>query len=229
MKNSRMVIAVDGPAGSGKSTVSKEVAKRLGITYIDSGAIYRAITWYILDMYGRVEKEKVYIDDIEGIEIKQHFKTDGSVSTFVGDTDVSDRIRNEIIAQNIGIISDDPAIREFVNSLLRDWGNRESIIMDGRDIGTVVYPEANIKIYLDASVDVRAERRLLEYTGIGKNVDGDDIKKQIIQRDSEDRARPYGRLLQADDAIYIDTSEMSREEVIKKIIEIVDRYSHTII
>jgi cytidylate kinase len=229
MSGSRMVIAVDGPAGSGKSTVSREVAKRLGIKYIDSGAIYRAITWYILDRYGRVERERAYIDDIEGIEIKQHFNTNGSISTFVDDTDVSDMIRSEIIAQSIGIISDDPAIREFVNSLLRDWGARESIIMDGRDIGTVVYPEANIKIYLDASVGVRAERRVLEYRGIGKTVDGDDIKKQIIQRDSEDTTRPYGRLLRADDAIYIDTSDMSKEGVIEKIIEIVNHYSHTII
>ncbi len=229
MSGSRMVIAVDGPAGSGKSTVSKEVAKRLGIQYIDSGAIYRALTWYILDRYGRVERGRAYMDDIDGIEIKQHFSTNGSISTFIGDTDVSDMIRNEIIAQSIGIVSDDPAIREFVNSLLRDWGDRESIIMDGRDIGTVVYPEANIKIYLDASVGVRAERRVLEYRGIGKTVDGDDIKKQIIQRDSEDTARPYGRLLRADEAIYIDTSDMSKEEVIEKIIEIVNHYSHTII
>jgi cytidylate kinase len=229
MSGSRMVIAVDGPAGSGKSTVSKEVAKRLGIKYIDSGAIYRAITWYILDRYGMVERGKAYIDDIERIDIVQLFNTDGSTSTFVDDIDVSELIRDELIAQNIGIISDDPDIRDFVNSLLRQWGDRESVIMDGRDIGTVVYPRANIKIYLDASVDVRAKRRFLEYRGIGKTVDGEDIRKQIIQRDNEDMTRPFGRLLRADDAIYIDTSDMTKEGVIEKMIEAVNHYSHTII
>ncbi len=229
MSGSRIIIAVDGPAGSGKSTVSKEVAKRLGIKYIDSGAIYRAITWYILNRYGTVERKKSYIDDIERIDIVQHFNTDGSTSTFVDDTDVSELIRDELIAKNIGIISDDPDIRDFVNSLLRQWGDRESVIMDGRDIGTVVYPKANVKIYLDASVDVRSERRVLEYRGIGKTVDGEDIRKQIIQRDNEDMTRPFGRLLRADDAIYIDTSDMTKEGVIEKMIEVVNHCSHTII
>ena len=229
MNSSEIVIAVDGPAGSGKSSVSKEVAKRLGIWYIDSGAIYRAVTWYILEKHGAVERGKSYVHDIEACTIEQHFTGNGSAVTFVNDRDVSDQIRTERIAKNIGIISDDPAIRNLVNRLLREWRKRRTIIMDGRDIGTVVFPDAEIKIFLDASVDVRARRRILEYQEMGKTVDVDDISQQIIQRDKEDRSRPVGRLYKADDAITIDTSNMSREEVVQKIIGIIRNRCQTIV
>ena len=115
--------------------------------------------------------------------------------------DVSGVIRDEIITNNIGIVSDDIRIRGYVNDLLREWSMGDSIIMEGRDIGTVVFPKADVKIYLDASVDVRACRRTEEFKGKGKTVDAEDIKNQIVQRDAEDSGRPFGSLMKADDSL----------------------------
>jgi CMP/dCMP kinase len=226
--NRKIIIAVDGPAGSGKSSVSREIASRLGIRYIDSGALYRAITWYVLEKRGSVSRDVDFISLIDGRDIGQDFNHDGSVNTYIDGVDVSGLIRNEKIAENIGIISDDPRVREFVNNVLRSYGKRGSLIMDGRDIGTVVFPDAEIKIYLDADADVRINRRINEYIGMGKNVDAEAIKNQIIQRDMEDKGRPYGRLTVADGAMVIDTSRMNKEDVIEKIIEIINGYSQTI-
>ncbi len=212
----RITVAVDGPAGSGKSSVSKEVASALGLKYIDSGALYRSLTWYFLSLYGKVEKETDFSRDLPGIVITQEFR-DGGCSTFVNGDDVSGKIRNENIAKNIGIISDNIDIRNFVNRTLRNWAEDESIIMDGRDIGTVVFPHAEMKIYLDADVEARAMRRIKEYREMGKNLDENEVKKQIILRDKEDMSRVFGKLQQAKDAIYIDTSHMSKESVIEKL------------
>ena len=211
----KIVVAVDGPAGSGKSSVSKEVAVQAGLKYVDSGALYRSVTWYMLEKFGSVEPGKDYAPIAEAeMNIEQRFNADGRSTTLVNGADVSLLIRDERIAANIGIISDNTGIREFVNSLLRRWAGEESIIMDGRDIGTVVFPSADLKIYCDASVDVRAERRCREYAESGKKVDVNEIKKQIILRDEQDRNRKYGALKIADDAIVLDTSAMPKDQVI---------------
>ncbi|HON77376.1 MAG TPA: (d)CMP kinase [Spirochaetota bacterium] len=215
------VVAVDGPAGSGKSSVSREVAVALGLKYIDSGAIYRAITWFLIRRHGAITKGQDFSGDLNGVVITQEFNNDGSCNTFVDNTDVSVDIRTETIAKNIGKVSDDPGVREFVNGLLREWARNSSIIMDGRDIGTVVFPDADLKVYLDASVDVRAERRYNEYRESGKNVDLNSIKNQIIQRDVEDTSRPFGALKTAEDAVVIDTSSMSKEDVIQALINLI--------
>ena len=211
----KIVVAVDGPAGSGKSSVSKEVAVKAGLKYVDSGALYRSVTWYMLGKFGSVEAGRDY-GAIAAAEmaVEQRFGPDGRSVTFVNGTDVSQLIRDEKITGNIGIISDNIGVREFVNGLLRRWAGAESIIMDGRDIGTVVFPAADLKIYCDASVDVRAERRFREYAEAGKKVDVNDIKKQIILRDEQDRNRKYGALRIADDAIVLDTSAMPKDQVV---------------
>jgi cytidylate kinase len=221
MEKRCIIVAVDGPAGSGKSSVSREAAVALNLKYIDSGAIYRAITWFLLQKYGSVTRGKELTGDLAGLRISQVFNKDGSCNTYVGDTDVSREIRNETIAKNIGKVSDDPGIREYVNGLLRSWAQDNSIIMDGRDIGTVVFPDADLKVYLDASVDVRAERRYREYLESGKNVDLNSIKKQIIQRDVEDTSRPFGALKTAEDAVVIDTSLLSKEDVIRTLVGLI--------
>lgn len=223
MSTLRRVITIDGPAGTGKSSVSKEVAVRLGLKYIDSGAVYRSITWFLLQKYDTIEEKKDYKDDLGDIIIHQTFNEDGSSSTFLNGKDVSDLIRNEAITKNIGIVSDYIDIRNFVNTLLREWAHNESIIMEGRDIGTVVFPDADIKIYLDASTDIRAIRRFKEYEENGKKVDILDIKKQIAIRDEQDRNRPFGRLEKAEDSLYIDTSHMSKEDVTQTIIELISK------
>jgi CMP/dCMP kinase len=217
----KIVVAVDGPAGSGKSSVSRQVAAGLGLKYIDSGAIYRSITWYVLERDGAVDGRFAFSGDIAGMKITQKFMPDGSSMSYVNGTDVTLLIRDEVIARNIGVISDNIDVRNFVNGLLRAWAGEVSIIMDGRDIGSVVFPNADLKIYLDASVDVRASRRIKEYRELGKNVDENLIKKQIIQRDNEDTRRPYGALTRARDAVYIDTSNMTMNQVVERIIELV--------
>ena len=154
---SKIVVAVDGPAGSGKSSVSKIVAQRAGLKYIDSGALYRSITWYMLEKFKSLENVDFGAIASREMKIEQSFGSDGRSFTSVNGVDVSLLIRDEQIAANIGKISDNRGVREFVNSLLRSWAQTDPIIMDGRDIGTVVFPDAELKIYCDASVGVRAD------------------------------------------------------------------------
>lgn len=217
----KIVVAVDGPAGSGKSSVSRLVAAGLGMKYVDSGALYRSITWYVLGRDGAITGDFLFTADISALKIEQEFLNDGTCRTFVNGADVSALIRDEAIARNIGIISDNREVRDCVNALLRHWAMDDSIIMDGRDIGSVVFPDADLKIYLDASVEVRAGRRIKEYREMGKNVDENAVKKQIIQRDEQDAKRPFGALRRAADAVYLDTSLMSREQAIDRITALV--------
>lgn len=216
-----IVVAVDGPAGSGKSSVSREAAIRLGLSYVDSGALYRAVTLFFLERRGSIDGTSDFERDLPGINLEQEFLKDGSTLTRLNGVDVSMAIRDESIARNIGVVSDSVAVRNYVNSLLRSWGKDRSIIMDGRDIGTVVFPDADVKIYLDASVAVRAKRRMKEYGEMGKTLDENDIKNLIIQRDNQDTTRSFGRLVRATDAVYLDTSGMSKEEVIERMTEII--------
>ncbi len=218
----RLVAAVDGPAGSGKSSVCRKTALDLGMQYIDSGAIYRAITLYFLEKYGDSHREHDPVADLAGIEILQVFKPDGSVSTILNGSDVSLEIRDERISKSIGFFSDNRGVREYVNVLLRRWAGENSIIIDGRDIGTVVFPDASVKVYLDASVDQRTARRVKEYMEQGKNVDENSIRNQIIQRDFNDSSREFGALKRADDAVFLDTSSMNFNEVVEKLKQIIN-------
>lgn len=213
----RMIVAVDGPAGSGKSSVSRHVAAKMGFRYIDSGAIYRAITLFVLSRDGFVDRDFKFTPDIAEADIMQEFLPDRTCRTYLDGSDVSTRLRDERITGSIGIISDCRPVREHVNGLLRGWARESSVIMDGRDIGTVVFPFADVKIYLDASPEVRALRRINEYRELGKNVDEKLIKKQIILRDEQDARRPFGALVRAPDALAIDTSRMTMDQVIERI------------
>ncbi|MBN2078157.1 MAG: (d)CMP kinase [Spirochaetes bacterium] len=220
----RMTVAVDGPAGSGKSSVSRHVAAQLGFRYIDSGAIYRAITLFVLSRDGSVGPDFRFTPDIAEAKISQEFLPDRTCRTYLNGTDVSIRLRDEKITGSIGIISDCRPVREHVNQLLRAWARESSVIMDGRDIGSVVFPCADLKIYLDASPEVRARRRINEYRELGKNVDEILIKKQIILRDEQDARRPFGALVRVPDALSIDTSRMTMDQVIERISqEIINR------
>jgi cytidylate kinase len=224
-----IIVAVDGPAGSGKSSVSKEVAVRAGLKYIDSGAIYRSITWFMLGKYGVLEKDFDYGSvAAEEMEIRQKFGDNGVSQTLVNGQDVSELIREECITKNIAFISDNRKVRDFVNELLRSWSHEESIIMDGRDIGTVVFPEADLKIYCDASVEVRAERRCKEYSDKGKKVDVNDIKLQIMLRDEQDRSRAFGALKIANGALILDTSMMTKDQVIDSFLDLIRKKRETV-
>ena len=216
----RIIIAIDGPAGAGKSSCAKLVAQRLNsirsdlnIEYVDSGAIYRGITKKLLD-------SKIKIEDYIGIKnllekIKIELK-DGRV--LIDGNDVTEYLRTKEVTELVSPVSNNIDIRKRVNLFLNEYAKNKSIIMDGRDIGTVVFPDATFKFYLDASVDVRAERRYKE-----KQTDMtlDEIKESIIKRDENDKNKPFGALKIADDAIYIDTSFLTLEEVVQKILDII--------
>ncbi len=226
----KITVAVDGPAGTGKSTVCRKIAADLGISYIDSGAIYRSITWFFLEKWGgQIDRVNNCSNNLNEIDIKQIYSPEKGIITSVNGRDVSLLIREERITEKIGFFSDNIEIRNFVNDLLRSWSNEQSIIMDGRDIGSVVFPDADIKIYLDASVEIRTERRVKEYLQMGKNVDEIIIKNQIIQRDLSDMNREFGGLKRCDDAIYIDTSHMSFNEVVLKLENIIKDYQMNMI
>jgi CMP/dCMP kinase len=211
---SEIVVAVDGPAGSGKSSVARDVALRLGLKYVDSGALYRAVTLHAMSTRDKVTNDLDFTAIIGEITLDQRYNIDGTCTTFLNGDDVSEDIRTENIAANIGIVSDQRVVRNYINNHIRSWAADNPIIIDGRDIGTVVFPDATLKVYLDASVDERTRRRLLEYREKGKDVDVNSIKSQIILRDQQDENRPFGALKKANDARYLDTSNYSREEVV---------------
>ena len=209
-----MIIAVDGPAGAGKSTISKLVAKKLGIQYLDTGAMYRAVTLYFLENnvdfsnIDEVEKnlDKIHIDFLNNIP-------------FLNNIDVSKQIREKNVNDNVSAVSALAIVREKMVDLQRKMSNNKSVILDGRDIGTVVFPNANYKFFLVASVDIRAQRRYKEELEKGnKSANIDDIKKSIENRDYIDSTRTGTPLKKADDAIQIDTSYMNIEEVVESII-----------
>ncbi|MCH4888848.1 (d)CMP kinase [Acidaminobacter sp. JC074] len=202
-------IAVDGPAGSGKSTVAKAVAKNLGITYLDTGAMYRMVTLDVL-------RNKVSIKDMEAIKtlldkIKIEFRTEG---LFLNNDDVTTEIRNDVVANHVSDVAAIGIVREKMVAMQREIAKGQSIIMDGRDIGTHVLKDASHKFYLVASVEERAKRRLLEFEAQGIDMTLEELMKDIERRDGIDSNREINPLKQAHDAILVDTTKMTIEEVI---------------
>lgn len=211
-----MIIAVDGPAGSGKSTVSKEVAKRLGIIFLDSGALYRACAYikvkYKLDTMHLIEAVKS-ATMLFGAEGELFLTVKGSTE------DVSGMIRTPHIAEVVGNVAALPEIRDSVTYQLRKMSEEHSVIMDGRDIGTCVFPNADYKFFLKASPLERAKRRMKDYEGQDINMSLDDIVKEIEERDKKDTEREHAPLRKAEDAMEIDTTHLTIEEVISIIID----------
>ena len=218
MKN--MQIAVDGPASSGKSTVSQIVAERLGIIYIDTGAMYRAVTLAVLNHGIAVENENEVERLIEDIQLGFKRSQDGAQETYLNGKNVSKEIRSDLVTDNVSIISSYPFVRDYLVAKQRLMTESSSVIMDGRDIGTVVLPNANYKFYLNASAKVRAQRRYLENIEKGhSNQTLEEIEQAIIHRDYIDSNREYSPLVKASDAIEIDTDSYSIEDVVNVIIE----------
>lgn len=210
-----MIIAVDGPAGSGKSTVSKEVAKRIGITFLDSGALYRTCA-YIRIKSGASDPE--LIDAVRRSDM--FFGKSGELFlTIDGRTEeVSKKIRTPQIAEEVSKVASIAEIREAVTEKLREMSKTQSVIMDGRDIGTHVFPHADYKFFLKATPLERARRRQKDYEAQGLNIKIEDIVKEIEDRDRKDTEREHAPLKKADDAIEIDTTHLTIEEVISIII-----------
>lgn len=209
-----MIIAFDGPAGSGKSTIAKIISEKLGITYLDTGAMYRAVTLYFLENNVDFKDEKQVEINLEKIELE--FIND---KLYLNNKDVSVQIREKNVNDNVSFVSAIRIVREKMVDLQRKMSGKKSVVLDGRDIGTVVFPNADYKFYITASVDVRARRRYEEELQKGiSNLSFDEVKKSMENRDYIDSNREVTPLRKADDAIEIDTSDMSIEQVLKKIL-----------
>ena len=216
-------IAIDGPAGAGKSTIAKRLAKELGYQYVDTGAIYRTVA-YFLDLWGVSPKDidgvTRYIDELTiGVE----YDEDGVQHMIMNGMDVTDDIRTQEISQKASLVSAHAIVRGMLLDMQRDVAKQYNVIMDGRDIGTVVLPKANVKIFLTASAEVRAKRRTEELTAKGQKANYNQILKEIQQRDYQDTHREVAPLKLARDSINVDTSEMDLDQVVAEIKTIVGK------
>ena len=214
-------IAIDGPAGAGKSTIAKALAKELGYHYVDTGAIYRTVA-YFLDLLGVSPKDvdgvSRYIDELT-IDIT--YDETGKQHMIMNGQDVSDDIRTQDISQKASLVSAHAVVRDVLLDMQRDVAKKNNVIMDGRDIGTVVLPEATVKIFLTATPEVRARRRTDELVAKGQQADFEQTLKDIKQRDYQDTNRPIAPLKQAKDAVLVDTSDMDIDTVLATIKKIV--------
>ena len=214
-------IAIDGPAGAGKSTIARRLAKELGYHYVDTGAIYRTVA-YFMDLLGVSPKDvdgvERYIDELT-IEIE--YDDDGVQHMIMNGMDVSGDIRTQDISQKASLVSAHAVVRDMLLDMQRDVAKKHNVIMDGRDIGTVVLPRANVKIFLTANPEVRAQRRYDELIAKGQKANLPQILKEIQQRDYQDTHRPIAPLKQAKDAVKVDTSALDIEGVVAAIKAIV--------
>ena len=210
-------IAIDGPASSGKSTVAKIIAKDFGYTYLDTGAMYRAATYIALQHQINPEESSQLLDLLDQYPISFGRSEDGEQLVYVGDVDVSHPIRENTVTNAVSAFAAIPAIREKLVALQQEIAQQGGIVMDGRDIGTVVLPKAELKLFLVASVDERAERRYKENLSKGIETDLETLKEEIAARDYKDSHRETSPLKQAEDAIYLDTTGLTILEVVEKI------------
>jgi len=211
------VIAIDGPSGAGKSTIAKELAKRLGFRYLDTGALYRAVALALREKGIEPEDPNEELNDIlSGVKIKFH---DGKV--FLNGKDVSEEIRSTEIGHYSSVFSAKRIVRDFLLDIQRNAVLNGDIVAEGRDMTTVVFPNAWKKIYLDASVDERAKRRYLQLKEKRSNITEAEAKKDVVERDMRDSNRDIAPLKKTDDAIFIDSSSLTVREVLEQILKVV--------
>lgn len=209
-------LAIDGPAASGKSTISQRLAKKLGWTHIDTGSMYRAVTLIALERKINLADETNY-SFVKDLDIKYQQE-----KVFVDGRDVTTAIREPIVNENVSLVSSFPSVRKELVALQKKAASQGNVIVDGRDIGTVVMPEADLKIFLIASVDERSKRRLYDLLNSGKEVDINKVKQDLSIRDEKDSTRKESPLVKASDAILLDTTDLSINETVEKIINLVN-------
>lgn len=213
----KLIIAIDGPAGSGKSTTAKLLAKKLGYLYIDTGAMYRAVTLYAIKN-NLLDDEKKIIDLASQLNIELKFEN-GQTKVSVNGKDVTEEIRSLEVNQNVSPVSKIEGVRKILVQKQKQMGKNGGVVMEGRDITTVVFPNADVKIYLTASIDERARRRALEFAQKGQQVDIEQVKQNILERDRIDSSRDVSPLTKSPDAVEIDTSNLSIEQQVEQILE----------
>ena len=217
-----MNIAIDGPAGAGKSSIAKLVAERLSFIYIDTGAMYRTMALYFMNRGINTKDQMLVESRCEEIDIRIHYEN-GEQQIFLKGENVSVEIREEQVGNEASVVASYGKVREKLVALQRSMAASSDVIMDGRDIGTVVLPDADVKIYLTASSAVRAERRYKELTEKGAVCDLKKIEEDIKIRDYQDMNREISPLKQAEDAVLVDSSDMTIDQVIEEIISIVEK------
>ncbi len=221
MSDKIFAVAVDGPSGAGKSTLAKAVAAELGIVYVDTGAIYRSIGCYMHDHQIDPHDAQAVAAALPQVRIQIRYGADGLQRMILNDEDVTDRIRLPEMSKFASAVSAIPAVRAFLLDMQRDMAKQHSVIMDGRDIGTVVLPDADVKIYLTAGADVRAQRRMKELAERGTPRPYDEVLHEIEERDWADTHREIAPLRRAEDAVLVDTSAMDFDESRRAILDVI--------
>ncbi|MDD5097193.1 MAG: (d)CMP kinase [Candidatus Omnitrophica bacterium] len=217
-----MIIAIDGPAGAGKSTVAKILAKKLNFLYLDTGAMYRALTLKVLENNIPINDEVRINELAKKVRIDLQNNPDGSLTVTLNGQDVSLEIRKARITQFVSDIAKIKDVRQVLVKLQRELGKKGDCVLDGRDIGTVVFPDAQKKFFIDAASNTRVQRRFKELKGLGQNIGVDDVEKDLSNRDKIDSTREISPLRKAPDAIYIDTTDLSIEEVVEKMLKFIN-------
>ena len=212
-------IAIDGPAGAGKSTVARKVAEKLGICYLDTGAMYRVVAYKVLAAGISLLDEEKVTSIAKNTKIRFGYSEENSV--YCDDKDVTDQIRSPEVSRAVSVVASYQGVRESMVTLQRQEATKGSLVMDGRDIGTYVLPEADVKIYLTALAEERAKRRYLEHIEAGKESNLEQVLLDIETRDRLDSEREHAPLRPAENAIILDTTGLSIEEVTRKIVKIV--------
>lgn len=220
MNTHKIAVAVDGPAGAGKSSISKIVAKKLGYLYIDTGAMYRSVTWAVLHNHIDVNNQKAVEALLPELDLTME-ASDDSCKVFIAGQDVTDFIRTPQVNNAVSIVASYKGVRQYLVERQRLMAEAGGVILDGRDIGSVVLPNAELKIYLTASVEARAMRRYLEVKGTVNEQTLEDIKNSVMQRDDMDKNRKESPLIQVEDAVLVDSSEMTFDETVEHILHLV--------
>lgn len=214
-------IAIDGPSGAGKSTLARALAKELGFLYVDTGAIYRTVALWAQRGGAACENPEEVVPLLGDIDIQMSYGADGIQRMYLSGEDVSEAIRVHAVSQCASLVAAIPEVRAFLLDYQRKLAQEQNIVMDGRDIGTVVLPNADVKIFLTASAEIRAKRRLLELQQRGQQADFATIFHDIEQRDEQDRTRAIAPLRQAEDAALLDTSDKNLEESLQAMLSLV--------
>ena len=218
-----MVITIDGPAGVGKTTTAKKLAKKLEFRYLDTGAMYRSITYFFIKNNVDINSEDMIINFLDLLDLNVSFPIDGQTKIVLDGNDISNDIRNKEVTDNVSKVSALEKVREKTVKLQKDIVNNRNFVVEGRDIGTVVFPNAEHKFFLTADYDVRAKRRSKDFNKVDENLQLDDIKKDLIERDTIDSNRVLSPLKKAENAIVIDTSNCTIDEQVNEIYNYIKR------
>ena len=212
-------IAIDGPSGAGKSSVAKALSKKMGIVYVDTGALYRTVGYYIRSVGADPKSADEVTPHLKDINIEVKYEN-GTQCVYLNGENLGDKIREPEISMYASAVSAIPAVRAFLLETQKSVARANNVVMDGRDIGTVILPDAEVKIFLTASVECRAMRRVLELKEKGMEAKYEDVLAEMIERDNNDRNRDVAPAVAAEDAVVLDNSELTMEQTLEKIIEI---------